>query len=66
MFLDREMKKLRVAGELQRVAIAATVLREGDFYYFDEPTSWLDVSQRLNAVKVIRSLAQDGKKCFSY
>lgn len=58
--LDREMKNLS-GGELQRVAIAATVLREGDFYYFDEPTSWLDVSQRLNAVKVIRSLAQDGK-----
>lgn len=54
------MKNLS-GGELQRVAIAATVLREGDFYYFDEPTSWLDVSQRLNAVKVIRSLAQDGK-----
>ena len=58
--LDRNMENLS-GGELQRVAIAATVLREGDFYYFDEPTSWLDVSQRLNAVKVIRSLADEGK-----
>ena len=58
--LDREMENLS-GGELQRVAIAATVVREGDFYYFDEPTSWLDVSQRLNAVKVIRSLAEEGK-----
>ena len=58
--LDREMENLS-GGELQRVAIAATVLREGDFYYFDEPTSWLDVSQRLNAINVIRSLAEDGK-----
>ena len=58
--LEREMENLS-GGELQRVAIAATVLREGDFYYFDEPTSWLDVSQRLNAVKVIRSLAEEGK-----
>ena len=58
--LNRDMENLS-GGELQRVAIAATVLREGDFYYFDEPTSWLDVSQRLNAVKVIRSLAEDGK-----
>lgn len=58
--LDRNMENLS-GGELQRVAIAATVLREGDFYYFDEPTSWLDVSQRLNAVKVIRSLSDDGK-----
>ena len=58
--LNRKMENLS-GGELQRVAIAATVLREGDFYYFDEPTSWLDVSQRLNAVKVIRSLADEGK-----
>ena len=58
--LDRKMENLS-GGELQRVAIAATVLREGDFYYFDEPTSWLDVSQRLNAVRVIRSLAEEGK-----
>ena len=37
--LERDMQNLS-GGELQRVAIAATVLREGDFYYFDEPTSW--------------------------
>jgi len=58
--LDREIANLS-GGELQRVAIAASYVREGDFYYFDEPTSWLDVRQRLNAVKVIRSLANDGK-----
>ncbi|MDR1722194.1 MAG: ribosome biogenesis/translation initiation ATPase RLI [Methanobrevibacter sp.] len=58
--LRREMKNLS-GGELQRVAIAASVLREGDFYYFDEPSSWLDVSQRLNVVKVIRSLGEDKK-----
>jgi ATP-binding cassette subfamily E protein 1 len=58
--LNRNMKNLS-GGELQRVAIAAAVLREADFYYFDEPTSWLDVRQRLNAVKVIRKLADKGK-----
>lgn len=58
--LDRKIENLS-GGELQRVAIAATVLRNGDFYYFDEPTSWLDVSQRLNAVRVIRSLAEEEK-----
>ena len=45
--LERDMQNLS-GGELQRVAIAATVLREGDFYYFDEPTSWLDVRQTCN------------------
>lgn len=58
--LDRDMENLS-GGELQRVAIAASVVRKGDFYFFDEPTSWLDVHQRLNAVKVIRSLAEEGK-----
>lgn len=58
--LDRDISKLS-GGELQRVAIAAATLKDADFYYFDEPTSWLDVKQRLNAVKVIRSLADEGK-----
>ena len=58
--LDRDISKLS-GGELQRVAIAAAALKDADFYYFDEPTSWLDVKQRLNAVKVIRSLADEGK-----
>lgn len=58
--LNREISKLS-GGELQRVAIAAAVLKDADFYYFDEPTSWLDVRQRLNAVKVIRDLADEGK-----
>lgn len=58
--LDRDIKNLS-GGELQRVAIAAAVLRDADVYYFDEPTSWLDVRQRLNAVKVIRELAEKGK-----
>jgi len=58
--MGREISNLS-GGELQSVAIAAAALREADFYYFDEPTSWLDVRQRLNAVKVIRSLAEAGK-----
>lgn len=58
--LERNISKLS-GGELQRVAIAAAVLRDADFYYFDEPTSWLDVKQRLNAVKVIRNLADNNK-----
>ncbi|HHT18305.1 MAG: ribosome biogenesis/translation initiation ATPase RLI [Euryarchaeota archaeon] len=58
--MGREIANLS-GGELQRVAIAAAVLREADFYYFDEPTSWLDVRQRLYAIKVIRELANEGK-----
>ncbi|AEF97103.1 ribosome biogenesis/translation initiation ATPase RLI [Methanotorris igneus] len=53
--LDRELSQLS-GGELQRVAIAAACLRKGDVYYFDEPTSWLDVKQRFNAARTIREL----------
>ncbi|MEK6972783.1 MAG: ribosome biogenesis/translation initiation ATPase RLI [archaeon] len=46
-------------GELQRIAIAATYLKKADFYFFDEPTSYLDVKQRLKAAYLIRELAKD-------
>jgi ATP-binding cassette subfamily E protein 1 len=46
-------------GELQRVAIAAALLRDADIYFFDEPSSYLDVSQRLNVAKAIRRLGEE-------
>ena len=48
-------------GELQRVAIAATLCREADVYIFDEPSSYLDVKQRLQVARVIRSLRTTDK-----
>ncbi len=51
-------------GELQRVAIAAAMCREADVYFFDEPSSYLDVKQRLQVAKAIRSLKDDGKTVF--
>ncbi|ADC70127.1 ABC transporter related protein [Methanocaldococcus sp. FS406-22] len=53
--LDRELSQLS-GGELQRVAIAAAYLRKGDIYFFDEPSSWLDIRQRFNAARLIREL----------
>jgi len=44
-------------GELQRVAIAATFLKKANFYVFDEPSSFLDIKQRLNVAKAIKELA---------
>ncbi|MFB6282162.1 MAG: ribosome biogenesis/translation initiation ATPase RLI [Haloferacaceae archaeon] len=43
-------------GELQRVAIAATVARDADFYFFDEITPYLDVGQRVAAARLIEDL----------
>jgi ATP-binding cassette subfamily E protein 1 len=41
--------------------VAATICREADVYLFDEPSSYLDVKQRLETAKVIRSLKNDQK-----
>jgi ATP-binding cassette subfamily E protein 1 len=53
---ERDIKDIS-GGELQRVAIAAALLREGDVYIFDEPSSYLDVRQRLRVAGIIRELA---------
>ncbi len=57
---DRTLEVLS-GGELQTVAIAATICREADVYLFDEPSSYLDVKQRLQVARAIRSLRKDGK-----
>ena len=56
--LDRELQHLS-GGELQRVAIASTLLKEADIYMIDEPSSFLDVKQRLNAGREIQALGED-------
>jgi ATP-binding cassette subfamily E protein 1 len=57
---DRSLQVLS-GGELQRVAVAAALCREADVYLFDEPSSYLDVKQRLQVAKVIRSLKDYAK-----
>ena len=56
--LDNDITKIS-GGELQRVAIAATVLKKANLYIFDEPTSYLDIKQRLRVSKFIKNLAND-------
>jgi len=55
--LDRKTTELS-GGELQRVTIAAAMLRDADIYFFDEPSSYLDIHQRLSVAKSIRELSQ--------
>ena len=54
--IDRELEELS-GGELQRVAICATLLKEADIYFFDEPSSYLDIYERMRMVGVVRQLA---------
>jgi len=55
--LDRDASSLS-GGEFQKVAIAATGLKKSKLYFFDEPTSFLDIRERLRVAKFIRKLAQ--------
>jgi ATP-binding cassette subfamily E protein 1 len=57
---DRKLDVLS-GGELQRVAVAAALSREADVYLLDEPSSYLDVKQRLQVARAIRSLKEQQK-----
>jgi len=52
---ERQVDELS-GGELQRFANAIIMVQQADVYMFDEPSSYLDVKQRLKAADVIRSL----------
>jgi ATP-binding cassette subfamily E protein 1 len=49
-------------GELQRVALVAALARDADFYFLDEITPYLDISQRMTAARLIRELADEGDR----
>ena len=55
--MQRTVQQLS-GGELQRMAIAATILRDVDVYFFDEPSSYLDIHERMRIVRIIQDLAQ--------
>ncbi|HNR43832.1 MAG TPA: ribosome biogenesis/translation initiation ATPase RLI [Methanofastidiosum sp.] len=55
--LDKDISVLS-GGELQRVAVIASMSKDADIYFLDEPTSYLDIRQRLNVAKSIRNLAE--------
>ena len=55
--LDKEVKTLS-GGELQMLAVATVISKDCDFYFFDEPSSYLDVKQRLMVAKEIRNLSK--------
>ena len=52
---DRNVDDLS-GGELQRFACAMVCIQKADIFMFDEPSSYLDVKQRLNCALTIRTL----------
>ncbi|CAB4013183.1 ATP-binding cassette sub-family E member 1, partial [Paramuricea clavata] len=57
---DRNVDELS-GGELQRFACAVVCVQQADIFMFDEPSSYLDVKQRLRAALAIRSLARSNR-----
>lgn len=56
--LNRKIENLS-GGELQRMAICAAYLKDADVYYFDEPSSYLDIKQRLKVARNLEKLSKD-------
>jgi len=61
--LDTDIKSIS-GGELQRVAIAASLLKNANNYFFDEPSSYLDIKQRLKISGIISDLKNDETNLF--
>ena len=58
--VEQNVKELS-GGELQRLAIAVASVKDADFYFFDEPSSYNDIYQRTSVARVIQNLAKIGK-----
>jgi len=58
--MELSLKELS-GGELQRIAVAVAASKDTEFYFFDEPSSYNDVFQRIGVARVIQSLAKIGK-----
>jgi ATP-binding cassette, sub-family E, member 1 len=58
--MDRNLNELS-GGELQRLAVAVAALKDADYYFFDEPSSYNDIYQRLAVARVVRDLARAGR-----
>lgn len=56
--LNRKTSELS-GGELQKVAIAAAMLKNSDFIFFDEPSSFLDIKERLKVASIIRENSKE-------
>ena len=57
---DRQIEDLS-GGELQRFACAMVCIQKGDIFMFDEPSSYLDVKQRLKAALAIRDIIRQNR-----
>ncbi|MCZ6648485.1 MAG: ATP-binding cassette domain-containing protein, partial [Thaumarchaeota archaeon] len=53
MLYDKKVKNLS-GGELQKVAVATTLMRDADIYALDEPSAFIDVEERFVLARAIQ------------
>lgn len=58
--IELQLQKLS-GGELQRLLCWITANSNANVYIFDEPSNFLDIKQRLEVSKLIKSLQDEGK-----
>lgn len=58
--LDKDIKNLS-GGELQKIAIVATILKDTKVAFFDEPSSFLDIKQRFLFAQNIKNSGKNEK-----
>ncbi len=56
-FLTSKLSSLS-GGELQKVAIAVTMLKDAALYFFDEPSTYLDIYERMRVAREIAALSE--------
>jgi ATP-binding cassette subfamily E protein 1 len=58
--LKRKITQLS-GGELQKVALAAALLKDASIYYLDEPSNYLDIEERLKSALILREFGEGRK-----
>jgi ATP-binding cassette subfamily E protein 1 len=61
--LDKNVKSAS-GGELQKLAMAMTLIKDGDIMLIDEISSYLDIAERLRVASILTNLAKKGKTIF--
>lgn len=58
--LNKDVKQLS-GGEIQRMVVAASLLKDADIYLIDEPSSFNDIFERMSLAKLISEYANKNK-----
>ncbi len=61
VFQQKKISELS-GGELQCFSIARCLAKEADVYFFDEPSAYLDVEERISSAKAIKEIMIEKQK----